>query len=68
MSWIARFKALRGQPVGTLVLRNIRAVVPLQARMIFRNGYQERQREWAFGVLRQLRAKRLTIRRLLPNL
>ena len=58
MLWVARFKALRGQETGTLVLRNVRAVIPCAARMIYRNGYQERQREQVFRVLGRLRARR----------
>lgn len=58
MLWIARFKELRGQGTGTLVLRNIRAVIPFEARMIYRDGYQKRQHQRAFWVLRRIASVR----------
>jgi hypothetical protein len=62
MLWLARHRSRRGRMTGTLVLKNIREVVAVSAKMIYRNGYQERQHGQAIDVLRRLRARRLKIR------
>jgi hypothetical protein len=65
MLWIARRRSLRGRMTGTFVLKNIREIVAMGAKMIYRNGHQERQHNRATDAVRRLRARRLKIP--LPN-